>query len=108
MFALAGIWDRCQDSSGNTAATCSILTTTPNAMTSAVHDRILVVVDPDSYDLRLDLGVRDVAAASGLLRPCEAQLLRRYPVSTRINHVANDDAGCPAPVELAQTQSTLF
>jgi hypothetical protein len=28
-----------------------------------------------------------------------------YPVSTRINHVANDDEECSAPVELAQTQN---
>jgi putative SOS response-associated peptidase YedK len=76
LFAFAGIWDHWQDSSGKTAATCSILTTTPNAITSAVHDRILVVLDPDSYDLRLDLGVRDVVTASGLLRPCEARLMR--------------------------------
>jgi hypothetical protein len=25
--------------------------------------------------------------------------MRRYPVSTRINHVANDDEECSAPVE---------
>ena len=34
--------------------------------------------------------------------------LRSYPVSTRINHVANDDEGCSSPVELAETQNQLF
>ena len=34
--------------------------------------------------------------------------LPRYPVSTRINHVANDDAEYSAPVELAQTEARLF
>jgi len=29
-------------------------------------------------------------------------------VSSRVNHVANDDAECSKPVELAQTQSGLF
>lgn len=43
----------------------------------------------------------DVTAASELLRPCDARLMRSYPISTRINHVANDDAECSAPVELA-------
>jgi putative SOS response-associated peptidase YedK len=37
LFAFAGIWDRWRDPSGNTLETCSILTTTPNAVTSAVH-----------------------------------------------------------------------
>ena len=31
-----------------------------------------------------------------------------YPVSTRINYVANDDEACSAPVELTQIQNRLF
>jgi hypothetical protein len=31
-----------------------------------------------------------------------------YAVSTRINHVANDDEECSARVELTQTQDRLF
>jgi putative SOS response-associated peptidase YedK len=77
--------------------TCSILTTTPNAVTSAVHDRM---PDPDAYDLWLDPGMRDVATASELLKPCDARLMRCYPVSTHINSVAHDDAACSAPVQL--------
>jgi putative SOS response-associated peptidase YedK len=52
--------------------------------------------------------MRDVSAASDLLRPCDARLMRCYPVSTRINRVANDDGECSAPVELAQIQDRLF
>jgi putative SOS response-associated peptidase YedK len=108
LFAFAGIWDRWKDTSGNTLETCSILTTTANAMASAVHDRKPVIVDPDSYDLWLDPGMRDVSAIFDLLRPYDARLMRSYPVSARINHVANDDEGCSAPVELVQVQGGLF
>jgi len=87
---------------------CSILTTTSNAVTSAVHDRMPVILDPDSYDLWLDPGMRDVKAASGLLKPHDAWLMGRYPISTRINHVANDDEECSRPVALAETQNRLF
>ena len=38
---------------------------------------------------------------SDLLKSCDARLMRRYPISTRINYVANDDEECSAPVELA-------
>jgi len=31
-----------------------------------------------------------------------------YPISTRINHAANDDEACSAPVEVAQIQNRLF
>jgi len=31
-----------------------------------------------------------------------------YPVSTRINHVANDEEECSRPVEIADAQNRLF
>jgi len=108
LFAFAGLWDRWKDLSGNWVKTCSILTTTPNAVTSAVHDRMPVILDPDSYDLWLDPGMTNVAAASDLLKPFDARLMRSYPVSTQINHVVNDYEECSAPVELAQIQDGLF
>jgi len=52
--------------------------------------------------------MRDMAAASELLKPYDARQMRCYPVSTRINHVANDDEGCSAPVELPQIQDRLL
>jgi putative SOS response-associated peptidase YedK len=108
LFAFAGIWDRWRSPSGDWIRTCSILTTTPNAVTSAVRDRMPVILDPDGYDLWLDPGMRDVSAASELLKPYDARLMQCYPVSTRINHIANDDQACSVPVGFAEIQSDLF
>ena len=108
LFAFAGVWDRWKDPNGNWIKTCAILTTTPNAVASGVHDRMPVILDPDSYDLWLDPGMTNVSAASELLKPCDARLMRCYPVSTRINHVAHDDEACSVPVELPQIQDRLF
>jgi putative SOS response-associated peptidase YedK len=52
--------------------------------------------------------MRDVAAASDLLKPYGARLMRCYPISTRINHVANDDEECSRPAEVVQLQNRLF
>jgi putative SOS response-associated peptidase YedK len=79
-----------------------------NAVTSAVHDRMPVILDPDAYDQWLDPGMQNAGAASDLLRPYDARLMRCYPVSSRINSVGNDDEGCSAPVELEQIQDRLF
>ena len=108
LFAFAGLWDGWRDSTGEWVKTCSILTTTPNAVTAAVHDRMPVILDQDSYDLWLDPGMQDVAAASELLKPFDARFMRCYAVSSRINHVANDDEECSALVELAESQDRLF
>jgi len=46
--------------------------------------------------------------ACELLKPCDARLMRCYPVSTRINYVANDDEECSKPVQVAEVQNRLF
>jgi len=108
LFAFAGLWDRWKDPSGNWLKTCSILTTTPNAVTSVVHDRMPVILDPDNYDLWLDPGMTDAGAVSEMLKPYDPRQMRCYPISNRINYVANDDEACSARVELAQIQDRLF
>jgi putative SOS response-associated peptidase YedK len=108
LFAFAGIWDLWKDASGNAVETCSILTTTPNAVTAIVHDRMPVILDLDSYDLWLDPRMRDVGLVSELLKPCNARNMRSYPVSTRVNHVGNDDEECSAPVQPVQTHNPLL
>jgi putative SOS response-associated peptidase YedK len=108
LFAFAGIWDCWKDPGGGWITTCSILTTTANAVTSAVHNRMPVILTPDSYDRWLDPRMRNAADASELLQPYDARHMRCYPVSTRINDPANDDEGCAQRVEPAPIQNHLF
>jgi putative SOS response-associated peptidase YedK len=108
LFGFAGLWERWRVPSGEWIKTCSILTTTPNAVTAPIHDRMPVILDPDAYDLWLDPGMTNVDAASDLLKPFDARLMRSFPVSTRINSVINDDAECSVPVELAEGQQRFF
>jgi putative SOS response-associated peptidase YedK len=108
LFAFAGLWDGWKNTEGQWIKTCSILTTTPNAVTSAIHDRMPVILDRESYDLWLDPGMTNVQVVSELLKPYDARLMRCYAVSSRVNHVTNDDEECSRPVEVAESQSSLF
>jgi putative SOS response-associated peptidase YedK len=72
------------------------------------HCRLSLLTSGMRLLIWLDPGMRDVAAASDLLKPYDARLMRCYPVSTRINHVANDEEECSRPVELAEVQGGLF
>jgi putative SOS response-associated peptidase YedK len=65
-------------------------------------------LDPDSYDLWLDPGMTSVEVVSEMLRPYDARLMRCYPVSTRINHVATDDSECSAPVEVVEDEARIL
>jgi putative SOS response-associated peptidase YedK len=86
----------------------SILTTTPNAVASSVHDWMPVILNPDSYDLWLDPGMKRVETVSEFLRPREARLMRCYPVSSRINSAVADDEECSRRVEPAVVQHHLL
>ena len=77
-------------------------------MTSVVHDRMPVILDPDSYDLWLDPGMTGVQVISELLKPYDPRLMRCYPVSSRVNHVGNDDEECSRRIELSETQNPLL
>jgi putative SOS response-associated peptidase YedK len=108
LFAFAGLWDGWKDGNGNWLRTCTILTTTPNSVTSAIHDRMPVILSPDDYDLWLDPAMNNAAEVSHLLKPYDARLTRCYRVSSRVNHVANDGEECSRPVQIAEAQNRLF
>jgi putative SOS response-associated peptidase YedK len=108
LFAFAGLWDAWRDAKGQVIETCTILTTSPNDLLADVHDRMPVILAPDNYELWLDARMQDENRALAMLKPFEPKLMKRHPVSTRVNYVANDDAECAAQVELAEPMPTLF
>jgi putative SOS response-associated peptidase YedK len=68
-----------------------------------------VILDPSNYDLWLDPGMKNVDTVSEMLKPYDPRSMRSYPVSNRVNHVANDDAECATPIELeTPPQRKLF
>ena len=67
-----------------------------------------VILKAEDYDLWLDPGMRNVDEVSTLLKPFDAQQMRSYPVSSRINRVVNDDAECSRPVALVEERRGLF
>jgi putative SOS response-associated peptidase YedK len=109
LFAFAGLWDRWRDPAGAVIESCSILTTTPNSLLADMRDRMPVILRPEHYDLWLDPGFKDVKALAEVLAPFDAGKMRRFPVSTRINAVTNDDPDCVVPMPSSlPAQSALF
>ncbi len=97
-FAFAGLWEQWKSPAGQLVETCSIITTTPNALCADVHDRMPVILFEDTYDLWLDPGNQKTDAVCDLLKPFDAKLMRRYEVSSRVNLVKNNDAACAEAV----------
>ncbi len=98
IFSFAGLWDRWRSPEGRIIETCSILTTSANELVAGVHDRMPVILPPDRYDLWLDPGFARRDGIVELLAPLPANAMKKFPVSTRVNDVNNEDAECAAPV----------
>jgi putative SOS response-associated peptidase YedK len=75
-----------------------------------VHDRMPVILRPDDYDLWLDPGFTKLEGLLELMKPYDARLMKKHPVSTRVGDPKNDDEQCAAKIELTmeQTQGSLF
>jgi putative SOS response-associated peptidase YedK len=57
-----------------------------------------VVLPPDTYELWLDPGFTKREGIVELLKPIAANAMKKFPVSTRVNTVKNDDPECAAPL----------
>lgn len=73
-----------------------------------MRDRMPVILAAEHYDPWLDPEMQDVERAVALLTPFDSSLMKQYPVSTRVNLVANDGPECSALVELPAAPATLF
>jgi putative SOS response-associated peptidase YedK len=82
----------------------TVLTTRPNKLIAAVHDRMPVIVPAAHVD---DWLTAPPAEAAALIRPAPEDALIATPVSRRVNKVANDDPGCLAPAA-PDAQGSLF
>jgi putative SOS response-associated peptidase YedK len=109
VFALAGLWDEWKSPEGHIIESCTILTTTANSVVADLHDRMPVIVPPDKYDRWLDPDVNDFEAIRDILKPFDASVMRRYPVSRKLNNSKIDDAESASPITLdTSMQERLF
>jgi putative SOS response-associated peptidase YedK len=107
-FALAGLWAP-QKSEGKTIQVCAILTTSPNEVVKAVHDRMPVIVEPGDFDLWLDSeDVRDFGEIKKILRPYPANKMESHQVGAWVNNAFHDDPRCLVPSREPETLSFSF
>jgi putative SOS response-associated peptidase YedK len=108
VFAFAGLWERWRNPAGEVIETCSVLTTQPNVLVADVHDRMPAILRPEDYDVWLDPGIKDATLAADCLKPFDPRLMKKYPVSTRVNRPENDDPECAREVPIASITQSLF
>jgi putative SOS response-associated peptidase YedK len=68
-FAFAGLWEHWMAADGSELETAAIITCAPNQAVAEIHDRMPVVIHPESYSQWLDVQNVDGRQAVQLLRP---------------------------------------
>lgn len=97
-FAFAGLWETWMGADGSEIDTAAIVTTEANRRLQPLHDRMPVIVTPEDFDRWLDAGHVPPADVADLIRPAPEDFFEAFPISTRVNSVANDDEAIQAPL----------
>lgn len=98
LLAFGGLWEYWSSADGSEIESCTILTREANEFMTPLHHRMPVIVEPDDFDLWLDLHA-PLPAVKGLLEQVVAnEKLRAYPVSTYVNSPRNEGAKCIQPM----------
>ena len=76
----------------------AIVTAPASADLATLHPRVPVTIAPSDFDRWLDGAAYDAETALGLLRAPDEGEFAWHEISTRVNHVANDDAQLILPI----------
>ena len=98
LMALAGLWETWRSPAGERVRSFAIVTTAPNALLAELHDRMPVILAPETWPAWLGEVPADAAQLKSLLAPYPAEDMAIWPVNRRVGNVTNKD---PALIEPA-------
>ena len=98
-FGFAGLWETWSAPSGERIQSCTIITTTPNALIAEIHNRMPVILPRNVEAQWLDPDIEDPQKVLPLLSPFPEDEIEAYAVSTVVNSPRNDVATCIEPAE---------
>jgi len=98
-MALAGLWEHWQDADGNELESCTILVREANEQVKVVHERMPVIMTPDSFDLWLNRQAQKPSPMETLLAVQQPPELEIYPVSRAVNNPRADSNALLEPMD---------
>jgi putative SOS response-associated peptidase YedK len=93
-FAFAGLYEVWHPGAEDETITCTIITTEPNELMRAIHNRMPVILAEQFHERWLDPDLTDRGELQAMLRPFDASRMDAYTVSSWVNSPTQDDARC--------------
>jgi putative SOS response-associated peptidase YedK len=97
-MALAGLWENWRSPAGERIRSFAIITTEPNELCAELHNRMPVVLRPESWPVWLGEKPVDPSVLKALLTPFPSEEMTRWPVSPRVGSVKNNDPSLVEPI----------
>jgi putative SOS response-associated peptidase YedK len=93
IFSFAGLWESWRGPAGEAIESCTIITTSANALVKQIHDRMPVIIKPENYDAWVGLQTNQETLQQ-FLKPYPAEEMVANPVSSKVNSPKNDTPDC--------------
>jgi putative SOS response-associated peptidase YedK len=97
-MCLAGLWETWKAPDGTPLESFAILTTAANKLVAPLHDRMPVVLHPDSFSIWLSKNMHDPEQLQQLYNPFPAEEMAAYKVPDLVNNSRFDSPACIAQV----------
>ena len=101
LMALAGLWENWRSPEGEWVRSFAIIATAPNALCAELHDRMPVVLGPETWPAWVGEEPADSHQLKALLAPYPSQAMTCRPVSPRAGTVKNNDPSLIEPLGAA-------
>ncbi len=96
-FAFAGLWEHWEGPDNSVIESCTIITTAASELLRPMHDRMPVILPPETYAAWLDTAPQKTEELALLLVPFSSGEMEAYPVSTLVNNPVHDEPECVEP-----------
>ena len=97
-IAFAGLWEAWENKNAPSDAepykSCTIITTDASDSVKDIHNRMPLILKPESYNEWLDPENKEPGIIEEVIKNGCVKELKRYPVSKLVNHVGNNSKEC--------------
>ena len=102
VMAFAGLWEGWKDPDGNWLKTTTIITTSANELVAPLHDRMPVILPPETWARWLGEEPASGDDLLAMLRPYPADQIEVHPVGFEVSNVRNEGAHLMEPTGARQ------
>ncbi|WP_411725822.1 SOS response-associated peptidase [Methyloglobulus sp.] len=93
-MALAGLWEHWRGRDGSEIGSCTIIVTSGNELMQSIHDRMPVILSPETWDTWLDTTNTNKQGLQTLFTQYPADEMTAWPVSTVVNSPRHNSEEC--------------